>query len=59
MHYRSVNKARLGLNEEDRQIIDDMLETIDKLTDRIETLEAILDDGHSQWRQRKTRSGPQ
>lgn len=56
MHYRSVNKARLGLNEEDRQAIEDMLETIDKLSDRIEALEAILDDGHPQWRQHKTRN---
>ena len=35
MHYRSVNRSARGLNEEDRVTIEHMLETVDKLDDRI------------------------
>jgi len=52
MHYRSVNRAQSGLNESDRQTIDDMLVTVDKLVERIDALEAILDNSHPQWRNR-------
>ena len=51
MHYRSVNRSSRSLNQEDRQSIEHMLETVDKLTDRIASLEAILDDDHPDWRQ--------
>ena len=50
-HYRSLNRANRGLNEEDRKSIEHMLETVDKLTDRISTLESILDADHAGWRQ--------
>lgn len=50
MHYRSVNKSSRSLNRDDRESIEHMLETVDKLTERIGTLEAILDDDHPQWR---------
>lgn len=53
MHYQSKNKARTGLAEEDRQVIDDMLKTVDRLTDRIDTLERILDADQPDWRQSK------
>ena len=52
MHYRSVNKSSRSLSEEDRESIEHMLETVDKLTDRIGTLESILDADHPQWRQK-------
>ena len=51
MHYRSVNRSTRSLNREDRESIEHMLETVDKLTDRIGALEAILDADHPQWRQ--------
>jgi phage shock protein B len=55
MHYRSVSRSSRSLNEEDRHSIEHMLETVDKLTDRIGALESILDDDHSQWRQQVDR----
>lgn len=50
MHYRSVNRSSRSLNQEDRDSIEHMLETVDRLTDRIGTLEDILDDDHPDWR---------
>lgn len=55
MHYRSVNKSSRSLSEEDRESIEHMLETVDKLTDRIGTLESILDADHPDWRQKVNR----
>ncbi len=55
MHYRSVNRSSRGLSEEDRDSIEHMLETVDKLTDRIGTLESILDADHPDWRQQMNR----
>ncbi|AQA19051.1 phage shock protein B [Halioglobus japonicus] len=51
MHYRSVNRSAKGLSAEDRETVEQMLETVDKLTDRIETLERLLDADHGGWRQ--------
>ena len=51
MHYRSVNRAARGLTREDRETVEHMLETVDKLTDSIEALESILDSDHREWRQ--------
>jgi len=56
MHYRSVNRSSRSLNDEDRQRIEDMLVTVDRLTERIGTLESILDDEHPDWRQQDGRS---
>ena len=55
MHYRSVSRSSRSLNEEDRHSIEHMLETVDKLTDRIGALESILDDDHPQWRHKVDR----
>ena len=55
MHYRSVNRSSRSLNEEDRESIKQMLETVDKLSDRIRTLESILDADHPDWRQKTSR----
>ena len=35
MHYRSVNRSSRSLSDEDRESIEQMLVTVDKLTDRI------------------------
>lgn len=55
MHYRSVNRSSRSLNREDRESIEHMLETVDKLTDRIGNLESILDIDHPDWRQQVNR----
>jgi phage shock protein B len=55
MHYRSVNKSSRSLSEEDQESIEHMLESVDKLTDRIGTLESILDADHPEWRQKVNR----
>lgn len=57
MHYRSVNRASRGLTSEDRESIEHMLVTVDKLTDRIDALESILDADHREWRQQVDRQG--
>ncbi len=55
LHYRSVNRSSRGLSEDDRESIEQMLETVDKLTERIGVLEDILDGEHPDWRQQKSR----
>lgn len=55
MHYRSLNRSSRSLNQEDRQSIEQMLETVDRLTDRIGALESILDDDHPDWREQVKR----
>ncbi len=57
MHYRSVNRASRGLTREDRESVEHMLVTVDKLTDRIEALESILDADHREWRRQVDRQG--
>jgi phage shock protein B len=57
MHYRSVARASRGLTREDRESVEQMLATVDKLTDRIEALEAILDADHREWRRQVERQG--
>ena len=55
MHYRSVNRSSRSLKEEDRETVEHMLETVDKLSDRIQALESILDADHPDWRQQQAR----
>jgi len=50
MHYKSVNRSSQSLSDEDRETIDSMLATIDKLQDRIQALEALLDVDQPDWR---------
>jgi phage shock protein B len=57
MHYRSVNRSSRSLTLEDRQSIEHMLETVDKLTERIGALESILDADHREWRAQVDRQG--
>ena len=54
MHYRSVNRSSRSLNSEDRETVEHMLETVDKLADRIQALESILDLEHSDWRPKRS-----
>ena len=50
LHYRSVNRSTRSLNAEDRENVEHILETVDKLTERIATLESLLDAEHGDWR---------
>ena len=42
LHYRSLNNSSRALSDDDRQSLDEMLEAVDRMTDRITNLEAIL-----------------
>ena len=53
LHYRTLNNARRALSDDDRQSLDEMLEAVDRMTDRITNLEAILDADHPNWRNEK------
>ena len=55
MHYSAITRSARGLNKEDRETVDQMIETVDKLTDRIATLETLLDSDHPNWRQQQER----
>ena len=54
MHYRSINRSSRSLSDEDRQSLELMLATVDKLNDRIGSLESILDADHPSWRKQGT-----
>lgn len=51
MHCRSKGASQNGLQDNEREQLDDLLASIDQLTDRIGTLEQILDHEHGGWRQ--------
>lgn len=51
MHYRSVNRSSRHLNREDQAQLEQMLLTVDRLSERIVTLESLLDAQHPQWRE--------
>ena len=53
MHYRSKNKSRKGISEDERMQLDAMLAQFDKLEERIETLEEILESENPEWQQIK------
>ena len=62
MHYKSVNRSSRSLNAEDRENVEQILESVDRLSARIEALESILDADHKDWREqiddeRQVRSG--
>ena len=50
LHYRFKTKMTRGLSENEHGSIDTMLESLDKLAERIDTLESILDSEHPNWR---------
>ena len=51
MHYRSRHRSSQSLSDDERESLDQMLATVDKLNDRIQSLEAILDADHPSWRE--------
>lgn len=52
MHYRSKQKAQHSLSAEERQELESLSAQAERMMERIETLEAILDSETPSWRQR-------
>lgn len=52
MHYRSKGKISQGLNSNELEQLNALALRAEKMTDRIKTLEAILDAESPKWRNR-------
>ena len=52
MHYRSKQHAQSALTRKERDELEDLLQKTEGMTERIETLEAILDAQTPDWRRR-------
>jgi len=52
MQYRSKQRARGELSAEERQLLETLAVRADRMAERIETLESILDDETPGWRGR-------
>lgn len=50
LHYRSKRQISQGFSEEEYTQLSELSELADKMTDRIKTLEAILDAETPDWR---------
>ena len=52
MHYRSKQKAQRALSDAERDELETLATQAERMVDRIETLEAILDSETPGWRKR-------
>lgn len=52
LHYRSKRQVNQGLSESEYIQLSELSELADKMSDRIKTLEAILDAESPEWRNR-------
>lgn len=50
MHYVFKGKSSKGITEDERTQLEEMLAMFDKLDERINTLEEILESDHPDWR---------
>ncbi|NRD73465.1 envelope stress response membrane protein PspB [Shewanella sp. VB17] len=50
LHYRSKRQVSQGLTEEEYTRLNDLITRADKMAQRIDTLEAILDTQAPEWR---------
>lgn len=50
LHYRSKKQVNQGLSEEEYMTLQELADKAEKMADRIQTLEAILDAESPQWR---------
>ena len=50
LHYRSKRQVSQGLTEEEFAQLNDLIAKAEKMSHRIETLEAILDTDSPEWR---------
>ncbi|MGQ8367411.1 envelope stress response membrane protein PspB [Glaciecola sp. 1036] len=51
-HYRSKKVVSQGLSERERHVLQELVEREQHMSDRIKTLEAILDSESPSWRER-------
>ena len=58
MHYRSKQNAQAALSEDEREELETLIERVEGMTGRIETLEAILDAETPGWRRRTDEATP-
>jgi len=56
LHYRSKRQQDAGLSETERTEIEQLGDAAERMADRIETLESILDVEAPGWRDRASRS---
>ena len=56
MHYRSRQRAQSSLSEDERSELEMLMSQAERMVERIETLESILDSETAGWRSRM-RSG--
>lgn len=54
MHYRSKQRARGELSADERQLLETLAVRADRMAERVETLESILDDETPGWRSRSS-----
>lgn len=52
LHYRSKKQVNQGLTVEEHQALQELADKAEKMSDRIQTLEAILDSEAPEWRNR-------
>ncbi|GGO72216.1 phage shock protein B [Bowmanella pacifica] len=52
LHYRSKKQVAQGLSKEEFTALTELADKAEKMADRIQTLEAILDAEAPQWRNR-------
>ena len=52
LHYRSKRQISQGLSAEEYQQLSELAASADKMSDRIQTLESILDAETPQWREK-------
>ncbi|EPN8875877.1 TPA: envelope stress response membrane protein PspB [Vibrio cholerae] len=52
LHYQSKRKTGDGLSDEELQLLRTLSDKANRLQDRVETLERILDDETPNWRNR-------
>lgn len=56
LHYRYKREQSKGISRDELYELEDMLAKIDKLADRVETLEKILTDENPNWKSETKRS---
>ncbi|HEA18606.1 MAG: envelope stress response membrane protein PspB [Pseudoalteromonas prydzensis] len=52
LHYRSKKQVNQGLSEHEHRQLLELAQKADKMADRVETLEALLDQEAPQWRRK-------
>jgi phage shock protein B len=53
LHYRSIKRTSKGLSQEDRDRLEALTERANAMSERVQTLEKILDDDSPGWREKR------